>query len=366
MKATEREEPDALLGALLQQVREEGGAIADVRSPSEFAKGAVAGAVNIPLFSDGERAEIGTLYKMVGREQAIGKGLDFLGTRLAEFVRAFEPYKEDRLLVYCARGGMRSSAVVGLLSAFGHNATQLPGGYKAFRNYALSCFEWRLPPRLIVIHGQTGVGKTEILKRLSNSLDLEACAQHRSSVFGAIGLTPRTQQQFDAHLLAALEGLDPGLPVWVEGESRKIGSVVMPDALRKAMNRAVCVLVTAPLKTRVSRIAEEYGLPGEDISAQWKTALHALVGVLGKSAVADMTARVDQGDHAPVVERLLLDYYDPRYAHAMRNYRYAFTVSSENLDQAAASLSAFAKGGQAGSGRYGSSIPGSTNSDAAG
>jgi len=326
------------IGAALQ----EAAAVVDVRSPGEFAKGHVAGAVNIPLFSNEERAEIGTLYKLLGKEQAIHKGLDFMGGKLGEFVQNFEAFKSAPLLVYCARGGMRSSAVVGLLNSLGYRVRQLPGGYKAFRNYALFVLEHHLPPHLIVIHGQTGVGKTLLLQRLANRLDLEDIAQHRSSVFGAVNLQPRTQQQFDAELVAALHRLDYTRPVWVEGESRKIGDVTMPDALRHAMQRSPCVLVTASLETRTARIVAEYGQPGDATKAQCEAALRSLTMPLGHERVEEMITAVRAGDYAPVVRQLLVDYYDHRYAHSMRNYRYDLTVDSEDLDATAAALEAFA------------------------
>ncbi len=320
----------------------EAAAIVDVRSPGEYAKGHIAGAVSIPLFSNQERAEIGTLYKLLGKDPAIHKGLDFLSDKLTDFVQRFEPYRAAPLLVYCARGGMRSAAVVGLLGSLGFPVRQLPGGYKAYRNYVLSVFGHGLPPRLIVIQGQTGVGKTLLLQRLRNALDLEDCAQHRSSVFGGINLQPRSQQQFDAELLAALGRLDAARPVWVEGESRKIGDVTMPDALRLRMQRAPCVLVTAPLDLRVGRIVAEYGRPDAATKAQWEVALRSLVMPLGRERVEGLIVRVHAGDYAPVVETLLLDYYDLRYQHSMRNYRYDLTVDSADLDAAVAELEAYA------------------------
>ena len=324
--------------AMLQEVT-----VVDVRSPSEFAKGAVAGAVNLPLFSDGERSEIGTLYKLLGKEKAIHKGLDLFGARLSGYIASFEPYRSGKLLVYCARGGMRSSAVTGLLSAFGFDARQLPGGYKGFRTHLLSVFEHGLPPRLIVIHGQTGTGKTRILNRLPNALDLEDCARHRSSVFGAINLQPRTQQQFDAHLLAALNGLDHQRPVWIEGESRKIGVVTMPEALRTAMREAPCVLVTGSLEVRVERIVEEYAAADEGTHRQWEEALRSLTSSLGKAKVEKMISMVRKNEFHPVVETLLVDYYDPKYRHSMGGYQYSLTVSSDDLDEAAAALKGIAE-----------------------
>ena len=309
--------PRELLEGLLEEARvREDVTVVDVRSPGEFAKGAMAAAVNLPLFSDGERSEIGTLYKLLGKEKAIHRGMDLFGARLSDFVASFEPFRNGKLLVYCARGGMRSSAVTGLLSAFGFDARQLPGGYKGFRNHLLSVFVHGLPPRLIVIHGQTGTGKTRILNRLPNALDLEDCARHRSSVFGAINLEPRTQQQFDAHLLAALGRLDHEQPVWVEGESRKIGAVTMPETLRAAMREAPCVLVTGSLEVRVGRIVEEYAATDEATHRQWEEALRSLRSTLGKAKVEKLISMVGKNEFHPVVETLLVDYYDPKYQHA--------------------------------------------------
>ena len=314
----------------------------DVRAPTEFAKGAIAGAVNIPLFSNLERADIGTIYKHRGREDAIRQGLAFIGPRLEAFAEAFAPYRERNLVVYCARGGMRSNAVVTFLGALGFRVQQLPGGYKAYRNHLPAALERRVPPRLVVIHGQTGVGKTALLGELPNALDLEGLARHRSSLFGGVNLKPRTQQHFEAHLLRALEGLDPARPVWVEGESRKVGQVVLPEGLRRAMRDATCVLVTASVPTRVRRIIAEYG-GGRDAATleQLVAALERLRGFFGAEETARLAALVRAGELAPVVETLLLRYYDPRYRHAMRHYRYALEVSSEDLPAAAAELRRF-------------------------
>ena len=338
----EAPDPGATPGEPLEALLE-GATVVDVRSPGEFAKGAVAGAVNLPLFSDGERSEIGILYKLLGKEKAIHKGLDLFGARLSDYIASFEPFRKTRLLVYCARGGMRSSAVTGLLSAFGFDARQLPGGYKGFRAHLLSVFEHGLPPWPVVIHGQTGTGKTQILNRLPNALDLEDCARHRSSVFGAINLEPRTQQQFDAHLLAALGRLDHRRPVWVEGESRKIGAVTMPETLRAVMREAPCVLVTGSLEVRVGRIVEEYAATDEATHRQWEEALRSLTSALGKAKVKDMISRVRKNEFHPVVETLLVDYYDPKYRHSMSDYQYALTVSSDNLDEAVAALRGFSE-----------------------
>ena len=316
-------------------------AIVDVRTPGEFAKGAVARAVNIPLFSNGERAEIGTLYKQLGKEPAVRTGLAFAGEKLSAFTRAFEAYRDDELLIYCARGGMRSAAVASLLASIGYRVNRLEGGYKAFRNYLLRAWPERTPPHLLVLHGRTGVGKTRLLARLPNALDLEALARHRSSVFGAVNLSPRTQQWFESLLLEELGGLDLEKPVWVEGESRKVGSVFLPAELNGAMRAATCVLATASLKTRIARIVEEYGGRDGETLSQLEAALRSLTGFFGKKRVEGFVAAVRASDLPAVVEPLLVEYYDPRYEHAMQNYRYALTVSCEDLAGAADALTAF-------------------------
>jgi tRNA 2-selenouridine synthase len=326
-------------------------AIVDVRSPGEFAKGAVHGAVNIPLFSNDERAEIGILYRQLGKEPAIQRGLQHVGGKLGGFVGTFDRFRGKPLVVYCARGGMRSQAVVSLLASLGFDVQRMDGGYKAYRNYVLAELEHCVPPRMIVIHGETGVGKTLLLNKLANALDLEGAAQHRSSLFGGVNRNPRTQQQFEADLLHRLHSLDPAQPVWVEGESRKVGGVTIPESLRRAMPTSTCVLVTASLETRITRIIAEYtGVPsGEgrafdaETQAQLEAALLTLRNFFGAARTGELLGLLRAGDLRPLVRTLLEEHYDPRYRHAMRNYTYALTVSSEDLDAAVTELKAFAE-----------------------
>jgi tRNA 2-selenouridine synthase len=332
---------------LLRDLLRSADAIVDVRSPGEYERGHVAGAVNVPLFSNGERAEVGIVYKQQGKRTAIDRGLDLAGAKLAPFIKSFDAFRDGRLLVYCARGGMRSNAVVALLKSLGFQVEQLPGGYKAFRNHVLAELDRLVPPHLIVIHGSTGVGKTLLLQRLDNALDLEAIAQHRSSLFGGVNLQPRTQQQFDADLLQALQDLDRSRPVWVEGESRKVGNVTLPEGLRLAMQAAPCVLVTATLETRITRIIAEYTGPDDAVvsgnlapetSAALEAALRSLASVFGTARTEELVALLRAGDLRPLVRVLLEEHYDPRYAHAMRNYRYLATLPSDTLDEAVTAL----------------------------
>ena len=317
--------------------------VIDVRTPAEFAKGAISGAVNIPLFDNKERAEIGIIYKQIGQQQAIDKGLEAVGGRLPKFVSTFEPYRGQQIVVYCARGGMRSGSVVSLLNSLGFNATKLEGGYKGFRNYLLETLPTIIPPQLIVIHGRTGTGKTLLLDLLPNAIDLEGIAQHRSSLFGGVNRNPRTQQQFEALLFHRLQEVDASQPVWVEGESRKVGDAILPDALRNTMEKSICVLVTAPMKVRVARIIDEYSRHDPATMAQLETALRSLTQHFGKERMEEMVALLKADDLEPLVEVLLEEYYDPRYLHSMRNYQYSLELSSENLEACAKELQTFAQ-----------------------
>src|SRR3990167_4099021 len=131
----------------------------DVRSPLEFLQGHIPGSYSLPLFSNEERALVGTLYKKEGKETAIKEGLRLVGPKLHSLVEQAEkiaPTKHIKL--YCARGGMRSSSVSWLLTTAGFTCEVYSGGYKAYRNLVLKQFEKKY--RFIVVGGFTGSGKT--------------------------------------------------------------------------------------------------------------------------------------------------------------------------------------------------------------
>ena len=177
--------------------------LVDVRTAEEFAEGRIPDAQSLPLFDDLERAEIGTLYKQIGKDAAIVHGKQIMEPRAESFVASFQHLKSEPFAIYCARGGMRSASVVRLLQNHGFQVQQMRGGYKMYRHHVLEQLE-KPSPYLIVLHGQTGVGKTLLLNLLPDHLDLEGLAQHRSSLFGAIHKIPRTQKNFEALLLSQL------------------------------------------------------------------------------------------------------------------------------------------------------------------
>ena len=312
----------------------------DVRTAEEFAKGSIPGARSFPLFDDLERAEIGAIYKQVGRDAAVVKGLEFFEPRLQQFLLSLSAIKSQQLVVYCARGGMRSASVVRLLEENGFRVSQMQGGYKYYRQFILQQLENPTPP-LIVLHGQTGVGKTLILQKLPDHLDLEGLAQHRSSLFGAINKTPRTQKDFEALLVKKLSQLPEDLFLFVEGESRKVGQVFIPQSFANAMKSGILVLLKASLETRISRIVEEYNICDEQSIQQIDSILQSLKVALGKVKVEQLRLWLKQGEIENMVHMLLVDYYDPRYQHAMSGYDFELELSAEDLKQAAGELITF-------------------------
>lgn len=293
--------------------------ILDVRAPVEFAQGHVPGALSLPLFSDEERARIGTAYKQINPERAVHLGLEFFGPKMSAMVKwaqKLAPGKEVRL--HCARGGMRSGAVQWLLELAGFRVHLLDGGYKDYRRTVLASFAELRPWR--VLGGLTGSGKTDVLHQLAAAphaqpvLDLEGLAHHKGSAFGAIGQPAQpTQEQFENNLAAVLAALPTAAPAWVEDESQQIGRLNIPPALFAQLRAAPRWVLEVPRPARVAKLAAEYG--AEDPAAL-AAAIARLQKRLGGLATQQALAAVAAGDFARMVE-LVLDYYDKTYTYGL-------------------------------------------------
>lgn len=315
----------------------------DVRTAQEYEKGSIPDAFNYPLFDNLERAEIGVIYRKIGKNAAVVKGLEFFEPRIQQFLSSLTDLKSKRLVVFCARGGMRSASVVRLLQYQGFQAAQLQGGYKSYRSYVLRQLRKPVPP-LIVLHGSTGVGKTLLLKKLPDHLDLEEFAGHRSSLFGAINKMPQTQKNFEALLAKKILELPNTRPVFIEGESRKVGKVFIPQSLAEAMKYGTLVLLQASFDTRIRRIVEEYKICDEQTFLQTDSILQSMQKVLGKKKAEQLRQWLRKGEFENIVHVLLEEYYDPRYQHAMRMNEYALKLSAEDLNSAAEKLVQFRNG----------------------
>ena len=299
----------------------------DVRSPGEFAADHIPAATNHPVLDDAERARIGTLY-MASPFEARKRGAAVVARNIAAMLEtAFaERAREWRPLVYCWRGGQRSRALTQVLNEVGWRAVQLEGGYRAYRRHVVTELA-RLPAsfRFVVICGLTGSGKSRLLAALSRAgaqtLDLEGIARHRGSLLGDLPGDPQPSQKwFESQLFEALGRLDASRPVFVESESRRIGSVQMPDALLAHMRVGRALTLVTPLERRVALLKEEYA---HFLSAPASLAacLEPLIELHGKAAIARWRTLAAAADWDRLIGELLEAHYDPMYARSLaRNF----------------------------------------------
>ncbi|MEM8545385.1 MAG: tRNA 2-selenouridine(34) synthase MnmH [Cyanobacteria bacterium P01_H01_bin.119] len=294
------------------------GSILDVRSPGEFNQGHIPGAVNLPLFSDDERATVGTCYKHEGREAAVELGFEIVGPKQATLLRQAKAIAAGSTVrLHCWRGGLRSESVAWLLTTGGLQTATLEGGYKAFRRWVRTALSQSKPIQLL--GGMTGTGKTDILHCLhklgEQVLDLEGVANHRGSSFGALGLPPQpSTEQFENLLAFAWQKFDPSRPIWIEAESRNVGSCRIPPELFDQMSQASALAVTRSRSERVALLVECYGqADAADLIAATERIRKRLGGDRTQSAVS----AIEHNDLATAVE-IILNYYDRAYTHDLQ------------------------------------------------
>jgi tRNA 2-selenouridine synthase len=336
-----RHEPVVETGAI-----DEFDEVIDVRSPSEFAEDHVPGAVSCPVLDDEERARVGTIYVQDSAFEAKKIGAALVSRNIARHLEErFQDRGRDwKPLVYCWRGGQRSGSFAHVLRQVGWQASTLKGGYRAYRRAVLDELD-QLPARYTyrVLCGATGSAKSRLLEALAAEgaqvLDLEALARHRGSVLGDLPGDPQpSQKMFDTLVRDRLRRLDPARPVFVEAESRKIGSVQVHAGLLERMRSAACVAIEAPVAERVRFLKEEYGHFLEDPAAL-KAKLQVLKDLYGSEVIGRWSALADARDWDALVADLLVTHYDPAYrrstARNFRQYDAAEPVRLDRLDAAA-------------------------------
>ena len=293
--------------------------IIDVRAPAEFAEDRLPGAISLPVLDDEERARVGTIYKQVNPFTARKLGAALVARNAAQHLLSSLADKPGgwRPLVYCWRGGQRSGSFAMILSQIGWRVETLAGGYKAWRGLVVrALYDAPFPAPVVVLDGNTGTAKTDILNLLPargvQVIDLEGLANHRGSLFGAVGPQP-AQRGFEGRLAMAFAALDPSRPVVVEAESAKVGNLRLPPNLWKAMLAAPRITLSAPLAARAAYLTRAYGDLTGDIPR-----LSGLIGQLRPlhpaERIAEWTALAATGNFAPLAEELMSRHYDPRYA----------------------------------------------------
>ncbi len=306
----------------------------DTRTPKEFQEDHLPNAINLPILSNEERAVVGTVYKQVSQEKAIEQGIEFFSKKMPEFIKETSKYKTEKIIVYCWRGGMRSRTVVSLLESFGYNVRQLAGGYKSYRAYTKEkLYHYQINPKFVVLWGLTCTGKTQLLQQFQHSLDLEGLAQHRGSLYGAIGLQPRSQKMFENLMLQRLDQLNSEKFILVEGESRRIGDVIIPDVVWKAMMSGIHVKVTRSIERRAEEAAKEYITSPEDVQKIKEITL-SLSRVINNKQKEEIASLLDYKKYVDAIKILLEFYYDPLYANTLKNFEYQFEVENDDINNA--------------------------------
>jgi tRNA 2-selenouridine synthase len=319
--------------------------IIDVRTPLEFAEDHLPGAVNVPILTDAERVEVGTLYKQTGPQQARQRGLELTCGRFGAMVGEIAARAACRpILVYCWRGGLRSLSMAILLEMSGYPVVQLRGGYKAFRGMVMSSFEaFRPPAPLIVVHGMTGVGKTSFIngldRRTWTAVDLEGLASHRGSAFGQVGIDRQpTQKRFDTLLWDAFRRAAGVRPIVLEGESQRIGSISLPGNLYEVMAGSCKVWCHASLETRIRRLAVEYA--HEEYRPAMAAALERIRKKLGGQRYAELAGLLAEWDIEGLGRGLIEGYYDKLY-YKNRPWTPELEMDLEDYSQAERQLAEF-------------------------
>lgn len=292
--------------------------IIDVRSPGEFKKGHIPDAINIPLFSNDERAHVGTVYKQQSKKAAIEIGYSYVTPKLESFIsNSLKTAPTGKVIVHCWRGGMRSRSFAQHLSDNGFNDVRVVfGGYKSYRNYVLD--RLATPFKLKVLGGYTGSGKTHILaefkKRGKQVIDLEGLANHKGSAFGGIGqLDQPTVEQFENNLQTELSNFNVNEPIWVEDESHNIGKVKIPVQFFKQMRDAKLYFLDIPKDERSKHLVTEYA---NCDSQQLAESIHQISKRLGGLDVKNSIEFLEKENYFEVA-KIALHYYDKTYLKGM-------------------------------------------------
>lgn len=327
------------LAALLAHGRD---TVIDVRSPAEYAEDHIPGAISLPAMSNEERARVGTIYKQVSPFDARKIGAAIVARNVAAHLEGPLASMPGgwRPLVYCWRGGQRSGSVATILTQIGWRTETVAGGYQAYRRLVHSdLYDTPLPHRIILLDGNTGTAKTQILARLAargvQVIDLEALAGHRGSLLGAVPGGQPSQRAFESRLAVALAGLDPARPVVIEAESSKVGTRVIPPALWTAMCAAPRINLSAPVAARADYLVQAYADVIAD-PARLAALLEPLRHFRGHKVVDRWLALLSQGAHHELASALMVDHYDPAYATSRKAHHpiVLADLTSDRLDAA--------------------------------
>jgi tRNA 2-selenouridine synthase len=321
--------------------------LVDVRSPGEFAESSIPGAINIPIFTNEERKEVGTLYKQKGAHIAKWRAMEIVSPKLPQILGSIKKIVDEHKqpVLYCARGGMRSGSIATFVDFSGLKSLRLSGGYRSYRQYILEMIPKLIPEQAIVLHGMTGSGKTEILLALQRKgypvIDLEGIAAHRGSLFGSVGYQHdgHNQKLFDSLLYESLEKIKGSPYYLVEAESKRIGKASQLDELYESKLNGLNIYLKASVETRVARIFKEYVEPNVQKEEFHDDIMNKVLIMekrfKNKDIYQVLLENTKNRCYQEVIRLLLLYYYDPRYGFKMNEYKNGFiTIDADHVEAA--------------------------------
>ncbi|WP_458699358.1 tRNA 2-selenouridine(34) synthase MnmH [Sulfurospirillum sp. 1307] len=302
--------------------------IIDARSPKEFNESHMPNARNLYALNDNEHEEIGTMYVRKSKNRAKVLGASYICKNASEHLKYIgENFKiGSKIGIYCARGGLRSTSIATILSFTGYRVYKIENGYKGYRRYVLDYLEDFPHKNFITLGGNTGCGKSELIRKLKPSLDLEALANHFGSTFGLMNGAQPSQKQFQNDLAYQLKNIDQNAWIFVEGESKKIGSIIQSDLFYERIQNSIRVEITAPLEQRVERILKDYVNIDDEY---FYNSMEKIKPYIKKNSRLEAIEFYKKGDLAKVAEILLVDYYDKVYKKPSK-VDYVIDNSNEN------------------------------------
>ncbi|KAB3536956.1 tRNA 2-selenouridine(34) synthase MnmH [Alkaliphilus pronyensis] len=325
-------------------------AIIDVRSSYEFNNGTIPKAINIPLLDDYERIEVGKSYKKEGAEAAKIKGLDFISPKLTSFYREVKELQKNskNLIVFCSRGGLRSTTFVKLMDLLGAKGIyQLQGGFKEYRSFILKSLMDLKKIEFIVIHGHTGVGKTDIIEKLKlkgiPAINLEELAQNKGSVFGNIGFNGITTQKNFENSIAEEIIVSKDKPIVIESEGQRLGNVTIPKIIYNNMINGHHVLLKTSIDNRKNRLVNDYVNKREGNDHKLIDAVNKLKKRLGHEKVQSYIKLINEKKYDLLAEALLEHYYDPLYNFSIEKYDYDIIINYDRIEEAIEVISRYYK-----------------------
>jgi len=319
----------------------------DVRAPVEYNAGAFINSVNLPLLNDEERHSVGIAYKKEGNLGAVALGHKLLSPYKKERVSAWQAFKRANptALLYCFRGGQRSQIAQSWLDDAGVTIERIKGGYKRFRNYLMQQSELiSQQSETLIIGGYTGTGKTLLIHKLQNAIDLEGLANHRGSAFGKQVSKQPAQIAFENALGYALiqHNHQAHKHLIIEHESHNVGRLFIPKPVYDNLMQGSLIILQAPLEIRTEIIFDEYvtqallaykNIDESEGENRWfsdaNSALDKIQKRLGHerhrsikrafgTAFEQQQQRNDYSAHKAWITELLRDYYDPMYNYQLK------------------------------------------------